>query len=120
MLTDMKILLTLLFLASCTQKYVDYDLIRKVDFQKESYSRPTTLTQVLAIGDDKLKSCFNQWFFLTNAEKDRNDAVPFIIRSLCPGRDYLVKAEMTESWWTTLIFTRACVDVKTLCGEARK
>lgn len=116
----MKNVLFLLFLTACTQKYVDYDLIRKVDFQKESYQRPVTIMQVLPSGKDQLKSCFNQLLFFSNAEKEKNEAIPFIVRSLCPGQDYLVNTEMTESWWTTLLFSRSCVKVNTLCGEVRK
>ena len=116
----MRILFILLAIVGCTRKYVDYDLIRKVDFNKEAYERPVTLMQVLPNGNDRLNSCFNQWLFLTNAEKDRNEAIPFIVRSLCPGKDYLLKTEMQESWWTLLVFTRACVNVETMCGEAKK
>lgn len=115
----MKILF-LILLTACTQKYSDYDLIRKVDFQKESYERPITTMQVLPVGKDRLKSCFNQWLFFANAEKEKNNAIPFLIRTLCPGQDYLIQSEMTETWWTTLIFTRSCVEVETKCAELKK
>jgi hypothetical protein len=113
-------LLMLIFLSACTQKYTDYDLIRKVDFNKESYERPITVMQVLPDGKDHLESCFNQWLFFSNAQKEKEAAVPFLIRSLCPGKDFLLKSEMTETWWTTLVFTRACVKVETKCAEVRK
>lgn len=116
----MKTLVTLLFLAGCTQKYVNYDLIRKVDFNKESYERPVTLMQVLPEGRDELSACFNQWFFFSNADREKSDAIPMIVRSLCPGKDYLIDTDMTETWWTTLVFTRSCVDTKTMCGEAKR
>lgn len=118
----MKIILIIvsLFVLSCTQKYTDYDLIRKVDFQKESYQRPTTVMEVLPNGDDTLKSCFNQWLFFSNAEKEKESSIPFLIRSLCPGKDYLMQSEMVETWWTTIIFSRSCVDVKTKCAELRR
>jgi len=106
--------------SGCTKKYADYDLIRKVDFNKESYERPVTLMQVIPVGNDKLESCFNQWLFFSNAEKEKNEAIPYIVRSLCPGKDYLLQAEMEEQWWTTIIFTRSCVSVETKCAETRK
>lgn len=112
--------LLLLTLISCTQKYADYDLIRKVDFHKESYERPITPMQVIPVGKDHLESCFNQWLFFSNAQKDKEEAIPYLIRSLCPGQDYLMTSEMTETWWTTLIFTRACVSVETRCAELKK
>lgn len=117
--------MTLLFaliglLTGCTQKYADYDLIRKVDFNKETYERPILTTQVVPLGTDSLESCFNQWLFFSNAEKEKNESIPYIVRSLCPGKDYLLQAEMKEQWWTTIIFTRSCVSVETKCAEARK
>ena len=116
----MKYVLILLSLVGCTQKYADYDLIRKVDFNKTSYERPITLTQINPTGRDNLDACFNQWLFFSNAEKEKEEAIPMLIRSLCPGKDYLLDAHMTEQWWTTIIFTRACVDVETKCAEPRK
>ena len=116
----MKTILILLALTGCTRKYADYDLIRKVDFNKESYERPITVMQVVPNGRDHLESCFNQWLFFSNAEKQKNEAIPYLIRSLCPGKDFLLQAEMEEQWWTTLIFTRSCVSVETKCAEMRK
>lgn len=116
----MKILLVLLIMSSCTRKYADYDLIRKVDFNKESYERPITAMQVVPVGDDKLESCFNQWLFFSNAEKEKNSEIPYMVRSLCPRQDYLIQAEMVEEWWTTIIFTRACVNIETKCAELKK
>lgn len=116
----MKKIVMLLVLSACTQKYVDYDLIRKVDFNKQSYERPVTVFEVMPKGSDKLDACFNQWLFFSNAEKEKNDALPVMVRSLCPGEDYLIQTEMVEEWWTTIIFTRACVDIKTKCADLRK
>ena len=114
------ILILLIALTGCTRKYADYDLIRKVDFNKESYERPILTTQVMPQGTDSLEACFNQWLFFSNAEKEKNDSIPYLVRSLCPGKDYLLQAEMEEQWWTTIIFTRSCVSVDTKCAEARK
>lgn len=117
---DMRIYFLLFTLLGCTQKFTDYDLIRKVDFNKETYERPITLMQVSPVGKDHLESCFNQWLFFANAQRDKESSIPFLIRSLCPGHDFLMHAEMVESWWTTVIFTRACVSVETKCAEPRK
>lgn len=120
-ITLMKTLLLILpFLFSCTQKYSDYDLIRKVDFNKESFERPITTMQVLPVGEDQLKACFNQWLFFSNAATKKEAAIPYLIRSLCPSQDYLLNAEMVESWWTTLIFTRSCVSVETKCAKLKR
>jgi len=116
----MKILIVLVLAYGCTQKYADYDLIRKVDFNKESYEKPIPATQVMALGKDELSECFNQWLFFSNAEKQKEQRTPEFVRALCPGKDYLVNATFTESWWTTLIFTQSCINIKTLCGDTRR
>ncbi|MGE3609822.1 MAG: hypothetical protein AB7I27_09585 [Bacteriovoracaceae bacterium] len=116
----MKNLVFLLILISCTQKYVDYDLIQKVTFSKESYQRPITLMEVVPSGSDSLSACFNQWLFFSNAEKEKNQAIPVVVRTLCPGKDYLLDVHMVENWWTTIIFTRSCVNVDTRCAELKK
>jgi hypothetical protein len=116
----MKILPLLLALMACTQKYTDYDLIRKVDFQKETYTRPVTTTEVIAQGRDELNTCFNQWLFFSNAEAEKEKAIPVMVRTLCPGRDYLVNTEMRETWWTTLVFTRSCARMETLCANQKR
>lgn len=116
----MKILFILALVSGCTQKYADYDLIRKVDFNRETYERPVPATQVLAQGKDELKECFNQWLFFSNAEAQKNQRIPEFMRVLCPGKDYLIGASLTETWWTTIIFTQSCVTIKTLCGDERR
>ena len=116
----MFLILIIFTLAGCTQKYASYDLIRKVDFNKQTYERPITLTQVAPVGTDHLEACFNQWLFFSNAEAEKESSVPMLIRSLCPGQEYLLQSEMKEVWWTTLLFTRSCVSVETKCAEARK
>lgn len=112
-------LLILLILSACTQKYSSYDLIRKVDFQKQSYERPVTVMQVLPNGKDELKSCFNQWLFFSNAAAEKDRAIPVMVRSLCPGKNYLMDTDMTETWWTTLLFTRSCIEMETKCAEEK-
>lgn len=112
--------LILLLILGCTQKYSHYDLIRKVDFNQQSYERPITQFQVLAQGQDSLGQCFNQWLFSSNAEKEKNDQLPFIVRALCPQSEYLVNSEFKETWWTSLIFTQSCISIKTTCANSRR
>lgn len=116
----MKILILLIYTISCTQKYASYDLIRKIDFNKQSYERPISVYEVLPEGKDSMSSCFNQWLFFSNAEKEKNESIPSMVRTLCPGKDYIMNTDMTETWWTTLIFTRACIDMETSCAVQKK
>lgn len=76
--------------------------------------------QVAPTGKDNLEACFNQWLFFSNAEKQKTEAIPVVVKTLCPGQDYLLNSQMVETWWTTILFTRACVNVETTCAELRK
>jgi hypothetical protein len=116
----MKNLILLFLVMSCTRKYVPYDLIRKVDFNKQTYERPIPSTQIMAIGKDQMGKCFNQWLFFSNAETEKERFSQELVQVLCPGKEYLIDAKFTELWWTTIVFTQACVDVETLCGTSRK
>ena len=113
------ILLTLAFLGvSCTQKYVDYDVIRKTDFLQNPDNRPIT-QKVFPGKKDQLCQCFNQWLFFSNAETQKKNYLPNIVQAVCPGDEYLVDTRITERWWTTIIFTQACVRVETSCPIKR-
>lgn len=110
--------LCLMLAFSCTQKYASFDLIKKIQFEgKENYSRPIVTQALQMEGEDQLSACFGQWLFSSNAENEKNQAIPFLVRSLCPGRDYLMNSEFKETWWTTLIYTRACISVETNCAK---
>lgn len=112
--------LILAFMLGCTQKYVDYDLIKKVSFNRENVERPVTLSRVTTQGRDELSQCFHQWLFFSNAEKEKNERIPEFIRALCPGKDYLVNAQLKERWWTTILYSQSCVSIETLCGNERR
>ncbi|MFY7994632.1 MAG: hypothetical protein ACOVP4_15140 [Bacteriovoracaceae bacterium] len=115
-----KLILLMLALlgASCTQKYVDYDVIRKTDFLQNPDNRPIT-QKVFPGKKDQLGQCFNQWLFFSNAETQKKNYLPNIVQAVCPGDEYLVDARITERWWTTIIFTQACVRVETSCPIKR-
>jgi hypothetical protein len=115
----MKNLLLLSLLVGCTQKYMEYDLVRKADFQRSNYNRPIMVSEILAAGEDQLSECFNQWLFFSNAEKEKDDQFPMLVRLLCPRNDYLLNTKVTETWWTTILFTRSCLSIKTDCGRPK-
>ncbi len=116
----MKFLFFFAFLLGCTQKYADYDLIRKSDYNQKSYERPVTQMQVVHAGNDTLDRCFNQWLFFSNAEKEKDEHLPMMVRTLCPREPYLTQTRMTETWWTTIVFTRSCIDIKTACAKDKR
>lgn len=118
----MSIIFTLLlfFSLSCTRKYTSYDLVEKLDFQKSDYQVPAIVYPLAVTGRDELSSCHHQWLFFSNAEKMKNNAFDWMIKTLCPHQNYLKNVEVKESWWTLILFTRACVNVKAMCAELKK
>lgn len=116
----MKVLLLLLLVASCTQKYSGYELIRKVDFNQRSYERPLSVYEVTPKGKDKIEQCFNQFLFFSNANKEVEESLPLIVRTLCPNNSYLLNSDFTETWWTTIFFTRSCIEVTSTCADERR
>jgi hypothetical protein len=101
----------------CTQKYADYDLIRKTDFlQSQVHNRP--VAPLMQKGRaDSLEKCFNQWLFFSNAENEKKEHIPKLVQVLCPGDEYLMESTITERWWTVLFYSQACVFVNTHCPK---
>lgn len=113
------LLLIISALIGCTRKYIDYDVVNKLEFQKNQQSRP--VAPVMRKGrPDKLGECFNQWLFFSNAEKEKDEYLPRMVQVLCPGSDWLMDSRVTTVWWTTIIFTRSCVEFTTFCPERRR
>ncbi len=108
-------LMTLSFLVhSCTRKYADYDVINKLQYRENPNKRP--IAPVMAKGhEDKVRECFNQWLFMSNAEKEKDRYLPMLVQVLCPGSEWLVDTRITQDWWTTIIFSQACVEVRAHC-----
>ncbi|MBY0518633.1 MAG: hypothetical protein K2P81_17110 [Bacteriovoracaceae bacterium] len=106
-------LLGLLFFG-CTRKYADYDVINKLKFRDNPQERPVAPVMQISHKDD-VEECFNQWLFFSNAETEKNRYLPALVQVLCPGSEWLVDTRITQQWWTTIIFTRACVNVEAHC-----
>ncbi len=111
--------LLLLVLVGCTRKYVDYDVIHKLQFRDNPEARPIAPVMAKSHRDD-VEECFNQWLFFSNAEKEKNRYLPALVQVLCPGSEYLLDTKITQQWWTTIVFTRACVEVQAHCPVKTK
>ncbi len=111
-------LLLALAAAGCTRKYVDYDAIHKLSFGKENASRPVG-TSLRKGRQDRLGQCFNQWFFSSNAEKEKDAYLPRMVQVMCPGSEWLLDARVTTHWWTVIFFSRACAEVTASCPDKR-
>jgi hypothetical protein len=113
------LMLVLSSLVGCTRKYVDYDVLSKLEFRDNPDKRPIA-PAMLKGSKDHLEQCFNQWLFMTNADANRNRYVPQAVQMLCPGSEWLIDARITNQWWTTLIFTRACVEITAHCPQKKE
>lgn len=104
----------IVLVTGCTQRYVDYDVINKLQFRDNPEKRPVAPVMAKAHRDD-VKECFDQWLFFRNAEKDKERYLPALVQVLCPGSEWLVDTRITHLWWTTLVYSRSCVEVQAHC-----
>lgn len=109
----MKFLL-LLLMVSCTQKYQTYPVIKKSSFNKDEAHNPVS-PKIYPGRKVTQESCEGQFFFLRNAKKITDASLPALVNFSCPGSEYLVNAKITETWWTTVIYSRSCIEVESHC-----
>ena len=110
----MKILLFLL-LISCTQKYETYHVIDKQNFKKDNYEAPITKKQ-LASGEKSLSEyCEGQILFSSNAKVSTDRALSHLVDRACTKNRYLLNSKVTELWWTTIVYSRSCIELETYC-----
>lgn len=106
--------LILLVFVSCTRKYTDYDVINKLQFRENPEARPVAPVMAKSHADD-VQECFDQWLFFNNAEKEKDRYLPALVQVLCPGSEWLLDTRITQQWWTTIVYSRACVEVRAHC-----
>lgn len=112
------VILSIFYLYSCTRKYTDYDVINKLQYRDNPEKRPIA-PAMLKGHQDKVKECFNQWLFMSNAEKEKDRYLPMLVQVLCPGSEWLLDTRITQDWWTTIFFSQACVEVRAHCPVKR-
>lgn len=113
----MKSLFSTLFIfltISCTQKYQNYPIIDKSHFDKDNYDSP--ITKKMYPGKKvEASTCSGQIFFASNAYEDTKRQLQNMVRTLCPESMYLLNGQLTETWWTTIIYSRSCVELTSFC-----
>lgn len=110
----MKLLILLTLLVGCTQKYQTYHIIDKGNFDKENPQAP--IAPKMFPGKKRTMShCEGQIFFSSNAKKRTDQYVGNMVRTLCPKNKYLLNSRLTETWWTTIIYSRSCVELEAYC-----
>ncbi len=115
----MKIFFILLLMISCTRKYQGFPIIDKNHFDKDNYDSPIT-SKMYPGKKVQASTCSGQIFFSSNAYEDTKRQLQNIVRTLCPDSQYLIENELTETWWTTIIYSRSCVELISFCPRNEK
>jgi len=110
----MKALLGLLFLVSCSQKYIHYPVIEKSSYDGAEHS-PTDPPPMMKARLENEKFCEGQIFFNKNAFVITESSLRALVRQSCPGSQYLIDAKITKTWWTTLVYSRSCIEIQSYC-----
>ncbi len=106
--------LVLLLLCSCAQKYQTFHVIKKDQFDLRNPTTP--IAPRVRLGKKEVQqTCEGQFFFNRNAQKIAEGSIPAMLRYSCPGERFLYNAKVTERWWTTLIYSRACIKIESYC-----
>lgn len=114
----MKFLLLILLTLSCTQKYQTYDTIKKSQFRKDEAHNPK-VPKMYPGRKVVQESCEGQFLFMRNAKKITDANLSALVNFSCPGSEYLVNAKITETWWTTIIYSRSCIELVSYCPVKR-
>lgn len=103
------------FILSCTQKYQTYSLVdkRSFEFGKENQ---TPITPVLRKGKmEHYKVCADQYLFNRNAQVLSEQKLNRVVKGICSNTDFLLDSKITQTWWTTIIYSRSCMELQTHC-----
>ena len=104
---------------SCTQKYQQYDVIHKASFKKGEGHNPIT-PRMVPYKQEEREICEGQILFNSNAQASIDKTFPRLIQYMCHDSDYLLNAKITETWWTTIIYSRSCLMIEASCPHQLK
>ncbi len=104
---------------SCTHKKYT---IAQIDIEsfKFDHHYPTQSPKQIAKKNPRNKSykkkvCENQFLFLKNAAKESEDQIVEFLKRSCGQYSQSYMNQMTYTWWTTLLFSRSCIDFNFRC-----
>jgi hypothetical protein len=103
---------------SCSQKYQTFEVIKKKDFVFGESHFPAAPAKRLGRKVTQ-STCEGQILFFRNAKKITDGSIPALINFSCPGEEYLFNARITETWWTTVLYSRSCVEIESFCSAKR-
>ncbi len=108
-------LLILLLLASCAQKYQTYHIIDKLNFDKDNPSTPITKKLYPLPAKKRTSYCEGQILFFSNAKKNTDKYLGSMVKTMCPSSQFVLNSKLTETWWTTIFYSRSCVELEGYC-----
>lgn len=108
------LLISIFLLSACSTKYQTYQVIDKYKFQYPGENNPIS-KKLRPAKKETQSSCEGQWFFSRNAHKINQANVHSMVKFTCPKSKFLVNSKITETWWTTIIYSRSCIDLLTYC-----
>ena len=89
-------------------------MIDKTRFDKENPEVP--ITPKMRKGKRTAKEyCAGQFFFMSNAYKQTDRYLKNMVSTMCPDSNYIMDSRLTETWWTTIIYSRSCVELEGFC-----
>jgi hypothetical protein len=104
---------------SCSQKYQTFNTIKKSEFVFGEEHSP--ISPRMTPGRKVIqKSCEGQFLFNRNAKKINLRSIPALIKYSCPKSEFLLNARITETWWTTVIYSKSCIELESFCPLSRK
>ena len=106
--------LLLILLVSCSQKYQTFNTVKKGEFE---FGKPHSPISPKMYPGRKVTqiSCEGQIFFNRNAQKITEGSIPALISYSCPKSEYLLNVKITETWWTTIVYSKSCVEIESFC-----
>lgn len=111
-----RLLLTSLIFVSCSQKYQNLGTINKQAYLEKDEYRDSP--KVLRKGKNESESfCVGQILFQKNAYDITESSLKALVRSSCPGDNYLQDVKIKRTWWTTLVYSRSCIEVESRCTK---
>lgn len=108
-------LLCLFLFMGCSQKYIQYPVIEKRTFEGGGEHAPSNPPPMIKAKKEIESFCEGQIFFNKNAFNITESSVRALVQHSCPGSKYLIDAKITKTWWTTLVYSRSCVEVESYC-----
>jgi hypothetical protein len=110
--------LILLLSVSCTRKYQHLGTVHKATFQDDNLEKPMIPTRPLLKGrKDTETFCEGQILFQKNAHDITENSLRSLVKYSCPGDKYLQDVIIQRTWWTTLIYSKSCIEVQSTCTK---